>query len=211
MPLDTHFFGDKMRKFSGLILVGLLITISSATTGAPKELGILYGQWQPLNLTTQTTASLFQGIADTSPYFALFFNTHIAKGIYLQQTIGFWNQKKVKILWIQSVLIIPFYLNIKHRLVEKSPLSPFVSYGAGLLLGIENHQTGTIPTTNTETTQATQLGFEFNISTGIDVTICRHLGLNLSFCYCYAKFPQKLGETDDYTGSRATVGIFYVF
>jgi len=172
-----------------------------------SSLGFRIGQWQPLKIETKVATSLLKGIPGTSPYLGLYVSTPIYKDISLQVTMGRWSQNRFEgDPELKSVTIVPFEIEIKHLLIEGSSISPSFLYGGGIFLGWEQRSGS-----QGEYSRVRYWGQGLEIGTGLEVYLFHRIALNLQFHYQYVKFPQPIGQTDDYTGPKASAGMAILF
>lgn len=188
-----------------ILTIFFLLFASIPLSAQNTSIGVYAGQWQPHSIELQKTVSLFAGNAKTTPYFSLIVTEGLAKTIFLKQSIGFWKQKFVYAKNVRSVTLVPVTAAIKHRLVSDSFFMPCVSYGAGLLFGIPKKEP------KTTVTPSKSIGIDIFVATGFDIAFSKAIGFHMDFSYHYAKFSSNVGDTDDFTGPQAILGLYYGF
>jgi len=174
---------------------------------AQNRIGLSYGQWQPNSLETEEPASVFSGTADSTPYLALHADWHVFAEISLHTSAGYWSHLFRKRGGPETITILPFEVGLEHELVAHSPITPYAIYGAGLLLA--SFHSGNFTKLPRKFARPTA-GFDIFLVTGIRFMPLAPLGGELNFGYVVAVLPKKLG-VGDYSGLRATVGIFVEF
>ena len=189
-----------------LLLLLVVLGISGAA-GAQNRAGIGLGQWQPNSLAEERPASVFSGTADSSPFIQLQADLKLFPDVALHVSLGHWAHRFHKSDEPSTITMLPIEIGLKHILVSQTAINPYAVYGAGLLLasyGRSLHKSSLPNLSNFST------GFDIFLTTGIQVTPFQPLGLDLNFGYIVAVLPKKLG-VGDYSGLRATVGLFFIF
>lgn len=195
-----------MRKAS----LTLVLFLSSLTPGIAQQygfsdkvgIGFIISRWQPQNLQTKTTIPVFGNIPNTRPYLGIFLSSHWGNSLALMSSVGIWTQKETGDF--TDVAIIPIKMGLKHQLVPENRLSPFVSYGFGVYFGMEDKE-------STLSYRETYVGYGFEGGAGFDLFLTKRWGTALEFQYQYVRFGQKVGSTDDYSGPKASLRLYYLF
>jgi len=194
------------------VLFALTVFLTPLTTGVAQQydfsgkvgLGFTIGRWQPQNLQSETTIPIFSNVPNARPYLGIFLSSHWRGSLALRNSIGIWTQKRLEELAdVKSVTIIPVGIGLKHQLVLANRLSPFVSYEFGVYFGIEN--SGSTPTY-----RQTHIGYGFEGGAGFDFFLTERWGTALEFQYQYVRFGQRVGSTDDYSGPKASLRLYYL-
>lgn len=191
-----------------LLVLGTTDDLCSAKNyfGRPS-LGISVGSWKPIDLDRSTSVSILP-VRRTSPFCELFFISPWLKNLAIRFGMGYWQQTDLpEQAEVQSVLIIPLSIDIKYQMLPQTRLSPYASYGVTFYYGTENPKTN-FPRRIAETAE---LALGFNVGAGLDYSISRRWAIGSEFQYLYVRMPHLVGQTDNYSGPKITVRIFYLF
>ncbi len=196
-----------MRKVAAIVFV-LFATTCGSATAQKNKVGFFIGQWQPNSLKVEEPASVFSGTADSSPFLSLHGDFHFWAEISLHTSVGYWGHLFRKGDSYNTLSIFPIDLGIEHALVSQSALSPYALYGAGLLL--VSYSEGRHIRKPFRLKQLS-VGFEIFLITGIQIKPVQPFGIDINFGYIIANLPSDLGINKDYSGLRATIGLFLSF
>ena len=194
-----------MKKWALFYLFFSFILISNSI-GQEKNLfnnnslGVEFGAWKPNNLQNSKSPIKFKPSKENL-YIGALFLSPLKNSLYLRTTIGYYyyveNSEDQK-----SIVLLPILFDIKYMLVSGSKISPYVSYGIGTCIGHQNNSDGL----NND-----KFGFSANLGTGFDFLISKHIALGLEFRYHYLKFSKVFVFTDDYSGLKINLTLYYLF
>lgn len=201
-----------MKKRGFYILLFLIICVNFVQASDSDlfdkfSIGLEFGTWKPNNLRTTETPFT---ISPSSKYFYFgsFLLSPIRNNLQLRITIGHFNYyKHDEIANKKTVFLIPVLADLKYLLISDSRLSPYVSYGVGLYIG-DDKFSEIIESTDQKNTA---IGYGLNFGTGFDLLLTKNWALGLEFRYHYLRFSDVLIFTDDYSGPKINMTLFYMF
>lgn len=171
------------------------------------SLGTEIGAWKPNNLRTTETSFSFNFYKDNL-YLGAFLVTPLKSNLFLRVTVGYYKYTENENSDQQkSILLIPILLDIKYVLISGSKISPYVSYGLGTCIGRQNNLKQ-LPIDNITNEK---IGYGINFGTGFDFLLLKHLALGFEFRYHYLKFAKVFAFTDDYSGPKINLSLYYLF
>ena len=201
-----------MRNRGLYIILFLLIWLNFAHADDSGQfdklsIGLEFGTWKPNNLrTTETPFTISR--SSKYFYFGSFFLSPISSNLQLRITLGYFNYSKHEdTLQKKKVCLIPVLADLKYLLISDSRLSPYVSYGAGLYIGDDSFSQIFSSTED----KNTAIGYGLNFGTGFDLLITEKWAAGLEFRYHYLRFSDVLIFTDDYSGPKINLNLFYLF
>lgn len=196
-----------------LILTSLFLSIVPATFAQSNALqprlglGFEIGTWRPTELNTDMSLSILKGTAE-HPYIGLSFFTSWNSGLTLRPSLGYWRYCLEPSASEKSrIEIISLLLDLKYSLLSDVRLAPYVSYGMGLFFGQDSRPAETL----LHSKAAWEAGAGINIGTGFDIIATSRLFLAMEFRYHYLKFKRTLAVTNNFSGPKISLGIFYLF
>jgi len=167
------------------------------------------GNWMPNNLDYSNTL-LTLNRKKESIYTAIYFQVPINKYFAFRLTGGYYYYKHASESEEnpveKSITIFPILLDLKYFLLNDMKISPYVSYGASANFGFEYANYSSIFGCNFD-----HFTFGANFGTGIDFLITRHLSVGFEFRYHYLEFAEKFIFTENYSGTKITLAICYLF
>jgi len=126
-----------MKRFGRIYFICLVLTLLMSRTfvfGQEKNyfarpgIGLSIGSWSPINLDIAKAVDLAS--TKTSPFSSIFFITPFSGGSALRLGLGFWRQFNVEDEpGVNSVVVLPLSVDLKHQMIPQARLSPYVSYG----------------------------------------------------------------------------------
>ena len=197
-----------MRLLFSLLFGFFLCLGTLCAQDSKTKFAINVGQWQPNHLATDEPGSVFSGTADSTPFYAVHFSRRFVGDLSIHLSVGYWAHFFDRPDQPVTLRVTPIEIGLEQSLIIDSNISPYVNYGAGLLL---------TSTVNGDRLykfalgDVSELGFEIYLIAGIRSSIFRRLGLDLNFGYVVANLPESLGVGKDYSGIRATVGVVYSY
>ncbi len=198
------------RGFYILLFSLLGLNFARATDSGQFDklsIGLEFGTWKPNNLRTTETPFT---ISPSSKYF--YFGSVILSpvrnNLQLRITLGYFNYfKRDETVYKKSICLIPVLADLKYLLISDSRLSPYVTYGVGLYIGDDNLSQIMSSAKN----KNTAIGYGLNFGTGFDLLMTKNWALGLEFRYHYLRFSDVLIFTDDYSGPKINLTLFYLF
>ncbi|HDL19531.1 MAG TPA: hypothetical protein ENH29_10785 [Bacteroidetes bacterium] len=202
------------RKISVILSVSILALSLffrpgySKTNGSKNKIGLTIGHWQPNLLINEKPASVFNGTANSLPYLSINYDRAVWGNVNVHLSVGYWAHRYDSSEPKTTLVISPLEFGLEHELVDNFIVTPYVLYGAGLLLG--KCETGN-RLKEVNINHFTQTGLDLFLQTGLRIAPVSSFEIDLNLGYLYAKFPKKIGSGTDYSGIRATIGINYLF
>ena len=200
----------KKRAFHILLFSLLWLNFARAVDSEQFDklsIGLEFGTWKPNNLRTTDTPFT---ISPSSKYyyFGAFILSPIRSNLQLRVTLGYFNYYKYdEMSRKKNVFLLPALADLKYLLISDSRLSPYVSYGVGLYVG--DDKASQIMESSDE--KNTAIGYGINFGTGFDLLITKNWAVGLEFRYHYLRFSDVLIFTDDYSGPKINMTLFYLF
>ena len=190
-----------------MLFIGANIVIAGkeGQTNHPS-IGIKVGSWKPSTLDEKPTA-VFEGVKGATPSHGVFFISPWLGDLALRVAASQWYQSDIQDACdAQKVRLRPVSLVLENRILGGTTLSPFVSYGILFLWAAEK------PADAKEFLEdKSQFGYGVSIGAGMDLMFSKHWAIGLEFQYYYAKLPNTIGLTDDYSGPEISTRVYYTF
>ncbi|MBN2012299.1 hypothetical protein JW960_23420 [candidate division KSB1 bacterium] len=188
---------------AGLILVSILFpSIGTGQSNDPfayAGIGIEWGSWHPNNLRIAGHGLSLKSMNDNL-YISGFALAPVANGFALRFTVGYFRHTAPDKSY-KTIELMPILLDIKYQLIAESRLSPYVSYGISSCAGQQS------PKKDNEY----DLGYGLNFGTGFDLLMSRRIALGCEFRYHYLRFEKPMVITDDFSGPKVNVSLYYLF
>ncbi len=166
------------------------------------SLGAEMGTWRPNNLVKSATP-ITLSFKDEHFYFGFFLLTPIRSNLFARLSTGYYRYSDDQ---NRSITLVPILLDIKYLLISGSPISPFVSYGFGTCIGRDDDAM-----LSSLDAGKNELGFSINFGTGFDLLLFKNLSAGIEFRYHYLKFSRVFIFTNDYSGPKINLSLFYLF
>ncbi|MBD3289844.1 outer membrane beta-barrel protein [candidate division KSB1 bacterium] len=171
------------------------------------SIGLEFGTWKPNNLRSTETPFTISP-ASKYFYFGSSVMSPISGNLQLRTTLGYFNyHKNDETSRKKTVCLIPVLADLKYLLISDSRLSPYVSYGAGLYIGDDRFS----QIFSSSEDKNTAIGYGLNFGTGFDLLITENWAAGLEFRYHYLRFSDVLIFTEDYSGPKINMTVFYLF
>lgn len=200
-----------MIKKWGFPILFVVVVLAQSGTCQEKNsfrklsLGIEFGTWKPNNLRTTGTPFTLS-FSPKYQYIGFFCISPVSENLHLRATLGYYNYyRRNNNASKQSIYLIPFLADLKYFLISGSRICPYVSYGVGAFIGA-----GSASRLFSFGKNSQQIGYGLNLGTGFDFLVTRHIAIGLEFRYHYLKFSEVLVFTDDYSGPKINLTIFYI-
>ncbi len=168
-------------------------------------MGAEFGVWKPSSLDDYPSQPL-KNVDGAGPYFGVTFTSPIIKSHSLRISLMQWRQQHLKEVALESVTLRHLSFDLKYIVLPENNISPYASYGVAAIWSREepmNSEDERIP--------LDRAGWGFNLGAGIDFLLQDHLGLGLEYQYLYAVFPKRVGLTDNYSGPKFSLKLYYIF
>ncbi len=195
-----------------IALISIFLSAIPASYGQSSALqpqvglGLEIGTWRPTELNADMSLSILKGTTE-HPYIGLSFFTSWNSGLTLRPSLGYWRYSlESAASGASRIQIISLLLDLKYSLLSEVRLVPYVSYGIGLFFGQDTRPAVTL----SRLQEAWEAGAGINVGTGFDISVTPRLFFALEFRYHYLKFKQALALTNNYSGPKINLGVFYL-
>jgi len=165
--------------------------------------GFEIGSWRPNNLRSTEDPMAFS-MSKKYLYLGALMQAPISNNLSLRLSIEHFDYSSAG--ENKTIVLVPVLFDIKYILISDSPISPFVSYGAGIFIGDPELKKIISFEFNDK-----NVGYGLNFGTGFDFIISRHWFVGLEFRYHYLKFSKVVIFTDDYSGPKINLTLYYRF
>ncbi|MDZ7263234.1 MAG: outer membrane beta-barrel protein [candidate division KSB1 bacterium] len=192
-----------------LLLLPMMTASYGQSNGLQPHFGLGFeiGTWRPTELNADMSLSILKGTAE-HPYLGLSVFTSWSSGFSLRPSVGYWRYCLESTPSEASrIQIISLLLDLKYSLLSDVRLSPYVSYGMGLFFGQETQPGIALSRFD----KGWEAGAGINVGTGFDIHLTSSIFLAMEFRYHYLKFKQALAVTNNYSGPKISLGVFYLF
>lgn len=176
---------------------------SAARFGVGAEFGV----WRPNDLSDDITLSFLKQSKD-HPYIGFVILKPWRYGLTLRTSPGYWKYADDKIPGeTQTIEILSCLVDLKYELLSDVRLLPYVSYGIGWFLGREKEE----GECHFKFGDASDVGLGVNVGTGFDFKLATKIYTSLEFRYHYIKFNKVIAFTNNYSGAKVSLALYYLF
>jgi len=195
-----------IRKF--LLLVFILITFHGIAIGQTRDpfdyfsLGIEYGAWHPNNLRIADKGVSLKSINENL-FAGAYIIAPLKAGLSLRLTTGYFRHTSIDDRY-NRIELLPILVDIKYQLLADSRITPYVSYGVGTCAA--KQPTKPSPGSGDNF----QFGLGLNLGTGFDILLLKHWAIGFEFRYHYLQFKDPLIVTDDFSGPKVNMSLYYL-
>lgn len=210
---------DAYRKNSSalnasILVLGLLLSHclfqKLAHAQSPTEtfgIGAEIGIWRPNELNSEGTLSFVMKTKD-HPYLGFVCMKPLRYGLTLRASPGYWKYcDDIASGEMRTIEILSVLADLKYTLLSDVRLLPYVSYGIGWFLGREKHEDDA----HFNFGEASTNGIGVNVGTGFDFKLAANMYSALEFRYHYLKFNKVIAFTNNYSGAKISLALFYFF
>ena len=169
-------------------------------------IGLELSSWKPSTLDLKPT-SLIKGIPGTSLNYGIVVVIRWFGDSALRTSFLEWTQSDLQDRTdVEMVRLRPLCLDLKNNIIRNTDLSPYVSYGvlfiwaAEKAIGVKNFPEG-----------KSQFGYGASVGAGLDFKLSKHWTSGIEYQYWYAKLPNSIGLTDDYSGPKISLKVIFFF
>ncbi|MBN1562161.1 outer membrane beta-barrel protein [candidate division KSB1 bacterium] len=190
-----------------LLLISFALATAAVSQGrlSRAHVGLDYGVWKPSALDAYPNQPI-KNIDGAAPYLGFACAAPRYKGHALRVSLMQWQQRDLVDIDLESVTLRHLSFDLKYLLLPDYKISPYVSYGVAAIWSRErpNGAAG-------EKIPLDRTGWGFNLGAGIDFLLGANVGLGIEYQYSYAVFAKRVGLTDNYSGPKIAMKLFYIF
>ena len=170
-------------------------------------IGAEFGVWRPNDLSDDITLSFLKRSKD-HPYLGFVFLKPWRYGLTFRTSPGYWKYTDDRIPdETQTIEILSLLADLKYELLSDVRLLPYVSYGIGWFLGREKEEGDY----HFKFGDASEVGLGVNVGTGFDFKLASKIYTSLEFRYHYIKFNKVIAFTNNYSGAKISLALFFLF
>ncbi len=164
-----------------------------------------YGVWKPSALD-QNSSKPFDNIKGADNYMGVSLTSPSIKSYAIRLAFMYWKQNELEDIELDYVSLRHLSVELKNYILTQSRICPFVNYG---IAGIWSRQ---VPMgADNSNIPLDRAGFGFNVGTGVNLYLFSRFAFTAEYAYLYAKFSQKVGETDNYSGPKLSFKLNFLF
>ncbi|RQW07751.1 hypothetical protein EH222_06635 [candidate division KSB1 bacterium] len=183
-----------------------LATLSPAKGQLTRaNIGLDYGVWKPSALDAYPNQPI-KNVDGAAPYLGFAFTAPRFKGHAIRLSLMQWQQRDLVEIDLESVTLRHLSVDLKYLVLPDYKISPYVSYGVAAIWSREQPHGS-----SAEKIPLDRAGWGFNLGAGIDFLLMTHAGMGVEYQYSYAVFAKRVGLTDNYSGPKIAIKLFYLF
>ncbi len=170
------------------------------------NIGAEYGIWKPSTLDAQQTKP-FKNIKGAGPYYGVSVTSPALQSYALRISYNYWKQKGLEERAnLNYVSLRHLSIELKNYILTQSRICPYVNYGIAAIWSRE------VPVgSDKEKIPLDRAGFGINVGAGVNIYLFSKWAIAIEYFYLYARFAEKVGLTDNYSGPKLSFKLNFLF
>jgi len=198
-----------IRIFLYLVIILIINSNSIAQNKnyfAHGNIGVEYSIWKPSTLDDHPTKP-FEKIKGAGPCYGISVASPAFKSYALRFSYTYWKQNELEHRAnLDYVSLRHLSFELKNYILTQSRICPYVSYGIAVIWSRE------VPIgTNKKKVPLDRAGYGINVGAGTNIYLFSKWGVAIEYFYLYARFTDKVGLTDNYSGPKLSFKLIYLF
>ncbi|MBN2413561.1 hypothetical protein JXQ31_17925 [candidate division KSB1 bacterium] len=170
------------------------------------NIGAEYGIWKPSTLDNNQTKP-FKNIKGAGPYYGVSVTSPSLQSYALRISYNYWRQKGLEERAnLSYVSLRHLSIELKNYILTQSRICPYVNYGVAAIWSRE------VPVgSDKEKIPLDRAGFGINVGAGANIYLFSKWAVAVEYFYLYARFAEKVGLTDNYSGPKLSFKLNFLF
>ena len=170
------------------------------------NIGAEYGIWKPISLDDNQTKP-FKNIEGAGPYYGVSVTSPTLQSLALRFSYNYWKQTGLEEqAELEYVSLRHLSIELKNYILTQSRICPYVNYGVAVIWSRE------VPVGSDKVKiPLDRAGFGINVGAGANIYLFSNWALAVEYFYLYARFADKVGLTDNYSGPKLSCKLNFLF